>query len=354
MEKFAQITKIAVLRANALGDYIFVTPALDALKAAYPEALIWFLGKKWHKTFLAYRPSPIDTVISTPYFPGVNEEKYDMNSNDFFDQMQKEHFDIAIQLHGGGRYSNTFINRLGAKYTVGLRTEDAPKLDINISYQYYQSEVIRYLEVVNQIGCVIRSTDPVIEVTEEDRYESQKIVSQIKGNYVVIHPGVTDIRRRWPVRKFAQVGKYLEDLGFRVIFTGTNQERYLVEEIFSLYPNHFISVVDQLSINGLTGLLSQAILVIANDTGPLHLADAIGTPTIGIYWCANVITGAPFTRKNHRLAISWLTNCPICHSNCAVGYPFERKDVCPHETSFVDDVTISEVKTFINDLIDVC
>src|SRR3954453_6431877 len=60
------VRRIAVLRANALGDFILTLPAFEALAAAYPEAEIVLLGRAWHRQFLAGRPGPIDRVIAIP------------------------------------------------------------------------------------------------------------------------------------------------------------------------------------------------------------------------------------------------------------------------------------------------
>ena len=70
----------------------------------------------------------------------------------FFEAMRQEHFDLALQIHGGGRYSNPFLLNLGAKVTVGLKTPDAVPLDRWIPYIYFQSEILRYLEVVSLVG----------------------------------------------------------------------------------------------------------------------------------------------------------------------------------------------------------
>src|SRR5690348_10443985 len=105
--------KIAVLRANALGDFIFVLPALQALRERFPDAEIVYLGKKMHEVFLTGRPGPVDRVIVVPPYPGVGEtEDYEPDLiavQDFFKRMQEEQFDMAIQLHGGGHFSNPFL-----------------------------------------------------------------------------------------------------------------------------------------------------------------------------------------------------------------------------------------------------
>ncbi len=127
----ADVHKIAVLRANALGDFVFALPALEALRAGYPEAEIVYLGQAWHAGFLSGRPGPWDRVVAIPCFGGVNDSGREDRKllESFFAAMADEEFDLAVQLHGGGRYSNALVGRLGARLTVGPRTPDAPALD---------------------------------------------------------------------------------------------------------------------------------------------------------------------------------------------------------------------------------
>ena len=67
-ERVPGVRRIAVLRANAIGDFIFTLPALEALRAAYPQAEIVLLAKKWHAAFLRGRPGPVDRVVAVPPF----------------------------------------------------------------------------------------------------------------------------------------------------------------------------------------------------------------------------------------------------------------------------------------------
>ena len=104
------VRKIAVLRANGLGDFIFALPALEALRAAYPQAEIVLLAKAWHAAFLNDRPGPVDRVIVIPPYRGVSLDSNDSNIAEdpaaqklFFACMHRERFDLAIQMHGGGR-----------------------------------------------------------------------------------------------------------------------------------------------------------------------------------------------------------------------------------------------------------
>ncbi len=348
--------KIAVLRANGLGDFMFVLPALQAIRETYPQAEIVYLGKNWHKDFLHQRPSPIDKVIAIPNIKGVGEENNQLEDkkeqNLFFERMQQEQFDLALQLHGGGKYSNPFIKKLGAKITAGLKTPDAEPLTISIPYIYYQHEILRYLEVVSFIGATTSRINPKVEITREEIEEAKPFLRHT--SYAVLHPGASDLRRRWHPERFAYLGDFLAQQGLPVYITGTKEEEETVSKVVSHMRKKAINLCSKLSLRGLTGLLSQTEIVIANDTGPLHLAEALGTPTVGIYWCGNLINATPLTRTLNRALPSWITICPLCGTDIArPGFPFEyEKTNCSHLTSFVNAVSTEEVISAVTHLLD--
>lgn len=348
--------KIAVLRANALGDFIFALPALRALKETYPDDEIVYLGKKMHQAFLTDRPGPVDRVVVVPPYPGVGEAEHyqpDQEQVDtFFEQMQQEQFDIAIQMHGGGGFSNPFVQRLGARLNVGLQAPDAPPLDINIPYIVYYSEILRYLEVVSYLGATTRHMAPDITVTDKDLQEARAVMpEQHTGRIAVIHPGATDPRRHWPAINFAQVADHLVKEGYTVYINGVKEECYLADAV--LQNMHLrdgaCSLCGKLSVCGLTGLLSMADVVVSNDSGPLHLAYALRVPAVGIYWVGNLITGMPMTSALARPLVSWTTKCPLC------GVETKKMETdfaeCRHNASFVADVTAEDVIQSVQELL---
>ena len=170
------VRRIAVLRANALGDLVFALPALESLRAAYPEAEIVLLGRAWHRAFLARRPAPVDRVIPVP--PGaIGDEPQRMDDarrKTFMDSLRAERFDIALQMHGGGRHSNPFVRAMGARLTAGPATPDAPPLDRVIPYVYYQSEYARCLEIVGLAGARPAGLRPRLAVTDADRADTHR------------------------------------------------------------------------------------------------------------------------------------------------------------------------------------
>ncbi len=340
-DKVSGVHKIAVLRANALGDFIFTLPALEALRTAYPHAEIVLLAKEWHAAFLARRPSPIDRVVVIPTYGGVGVEEGEAEEDPveqerFFQRMQQEHFDLALQLHGGGAHSNPFVLHLGARMTAGTQTPDAPILDRSIPYVYFQHEVLRYLEVVSLVGAVSNRLEPHITVTKEDVAEAARVVPEQGQPLIALHPGAGDPRRRWPAEKFAAVGDALTAAGAHVLVTGTKSERGTVEAVINHMQSEGQNLAEKISLGGLAALFKRCSVVVSNDSGPLHLANAVGASTVGIYWCFNMINSSILTRNRHRPFVSWQLLCPICGTNHAHGD-------CPHGVSFVSEISTEEI-----------
>ncbi|RYE05190.1 MAG: glycosyltransferase family 9 protein [Sphingobacteriaceae bacterium] len=301
------IKKIAVLRANALGDFIFILPALQALKDTFPGAEIVLLGKPWHQEYLANRPSNVGRVVIVPPYPGVGAAyDYQVDEaelNRFFAEMQSENFDLAFQFHGGGKNSNPFMLRLGAKKVIGLQSPVAPKVDVSVPYVLYFSEPMRYLEMVALAGAKTLDIEPRWESVPQDLEELEAILPDYKDlKIIVLHPGATDMRRRWPAKKFAFVADELIKTGFTIAITGTDFEKQVIKEVWEniSQKQQALNLCNRLSLAGMTGLLSVSKLVIANDTGPIHLARALKTPTVGIFWCSNAITGMSFSVMQNR------------------------------------------------------
>lgn len=346
--KIENIKKIAILRAGALGDFIVTLPAFKAIRAAYPSAEIVLLGKPWHKRFLAKGRAPIDRVIAVPIKKGIREEKGEQENEGaieaFFEAMQHEHFDIAINMQGNGISANPFIKRLHARLTIGLKSKEAEPLDRSIDFYYYQNETIRFLEVAKLIGAHNSDLEPEIKILPYDEEEVETLIRQLnKTPFVVLQPCAVDIRRMWPLENYPEVADALKQKKFEVVFTGSAEDRSSVEKIIVSMKYPAINTCGEISFGGLTALLSKAMLVIGADTGPLHLARAVNTPTVSIYWAPNLINWAPVTRSIHRPVVSWNMQCPYCGIVPNNPYPFEPKTDCDHPVSFVRDITVEQV-----------
>ena len=363
LEPFSGVSRIAVLRGGGLGDLMFALPAVAALKAAYPGATVTLLGTPVHAELLSQTAGPVDETVILPFSEGVRPGPEDDGELErFFADMSTRSFDLAVQLHGGGRYSNPFLLRLGARHSVGTRTPDAVPLERTVPYLYYQHEPLRALEVAGFAGAPPLGLEARLEPLPEFRQQLAQdlaVESGASGNgrVVVIHPGATDPRRRWPAERFAAVARRAADDGFRVYVVGDRSEKELAETVVELAVEHapdgrpavepnagrpaVESLAGKLSLGELAALLAGSSVVVANDSGPRHLAQALGTPTVGVYWVGNAINAAPLGRSLHRVHLGWATRCEVCGVDITqVGWTAPR---CPHDESTVKAVEPSEV-----------
>src|SRR4051812_3437847 len=163
--------RIAVLRGGGLGDLVFALPALEALRARFPAAEITLIGEPWLEGLAVGRraveggPTLVDRHVALPprasaWLAGRGGPEDASDAAAVARQVAARPPDLAIQLHGGGRHSNPFVSSLGAPVTAGLRAPDAPALNCWVPYVYYQSEVLRALEVVGLLGATPVSVEP--------------------------------------------------------------------------------------------------------------------------------------------------------------------------------------------------
>lgn len=139
----SEVSSIAVLRANAMGDHLVSEPALAALRvAAAPQARI---------------------------------------------TLRARCFDLAVQRHGGGRHNNPMALSLGAVFTAGLQAHDAPTLDHNLAYQYWPHEVLRHLDVIEPIGARPLRTQPRFSALPGDLVASERACPSHGLPILVLH-----------------------------------------------------------------------------------------------------------------------------------------------------------------------
>lgn len=332
-ERFENVSRIAVLRGAGLGDLMFAMPGIEALAAAYPRATLTLLGSPSAHQLLTGRPGPVDEVIVLPYAEGLRPGPRDPAAlQRFFEQMRHRRFDLAVQLHGGGRQSNPFLLELGARHTVGTRTADAAELERTLPYVYYQSEMLRGLETVGLAGAPAVTLEARLHVTDDERRKACAY-RQAGKRLLVIHPGATDPRRRWPPERFGDVAARAAADGWQIIIVGDESDAESAQAIADMAGKSARSLAGKLTLPELLGVLAVSDVMVGSDSGPRHLAMAVGAPTVGLFWVGNLITAGPLGRGRHRVHMSWVTTCPVCGVDVTqVGWTAER---CVHDPSFL-------------------
>jgi ADP-heptose:LPS heptosyltransferase len=349
------VRHIAVLRCNALGDYFMATPALAALHAAFPDAELTLLGGAWHAAFLTGRPGPVDRVVVVPSVPGLAGQPAGAPPEEalpeFLAEARAHRYDLAVQLHGGGAASNPLVRALGARWTVGLQAEGAAPLDATVPYRYYQPEVFRFLEVVGLVEAEGPPEYPELSLSAGERSAAAELLPD-DAPWAALHAGAGDPRRRWPAERIAAVADGLAAAGVRPVLVGSTADLAASAAVGAAARTPVRDLTGRTDLGTLAAVLQRCAVVIANDSGPLHLARAVEAPTVGLFWCGNAINAAPTTRSRHRPLLSWVVHCPVCGVDTSTaGFPHRPGEGCAHRPSFLDQIPVVEVLDEALDLV---
>lgn len=302
-ERTIPAKKIAVFRALKVGDMLCSVPALRALRQNFPHAEITLISLPWAQEFANRFPQYIDSFIAFPGFPGLPEQEFDQEKFDvFLCQLQEKAFDLFIQMHGSGAVSNSILPYITARERAGFY--DAIKFkqpsSLFIPYPEDRHEIERLLRLTSLLGCKEKSTDLEFRVLPSD----MKRLLELKQShlflhpYVVIHPGAIS-SERYPETEFAHIADYLAELGFDIVLTGTENEKYIVQSVINDMKYPAINLAGKTDLGTLAALLTDAMLLVSNDTGISHLAVATQTPSVVLFSSSDPLRWAPLDTKRH-------------------------------------------------------
>jgi lipopolysaccharide heptosyltransferase I len=305
-------TRILLIKPSAIGDIVHTLPVLALLRKRFPGAHIAWLISTTCAGLIEGHPM-VDEVI---YFHrrrfgnGWRNPASAMGLIQFMTDLRKRKFDLAIDLQGLFR-SGWFAWKTRAPVRVGFA--QARELS-PIFYTHRvpvgspeQHAVDRYLKVAQALGC---DTGGVVEfpfhVTPDDRAHVASLLGEV-DRYAVLIPGTNWATKRWPVDRFAAMVKPLRDRWeLTTIVAGSPQERELGARI----PG--INLAGQTSLRQLIALLERAELVIANDSGPMHIASALRRPLVTLFGPTNPIRTGPYRRQDSVLRLD--LPCSPCYS----------------------------------------
>lgn len=304
--------RIVILRALQLGDLMCGVPAFRSLRAAFPDALISLIGLPWAVDFVRRFNCYIDDFIEFPGFPGFPEQPVQIQKlPSFIESVQLSHYDLALQMQGSGGISNSLVVMLGATRNAGfyLPGQYCPDHERFLSYPVHEPEVWRHLRLMEFLGVPLVGNELEFPLTANDweQFHDLQEKYDLEGcNYAVIHPGARSLARRWPTAWFAAVADGMAERGLRVVLTATSDEAYLTADIASQMKAPALDLAGQTSLGALGALLSASRLLVSNDTGVSHIADALKVPSVILFTASDPNRWAPVNRSLHRI-VAWAT-----------------------------------------------
>lgn len=199
-------------------------------------------------------------------------------------------------------------------------------------------EVEYNLRLLEPLGCAAAGPPEfLLEVQAEAACSMRRILAQCglgpEERLAVLHPGSGGSAREWSPEHFGRTGAILAEGGYRVVVTGTGSEREKAERVCKAGGGRPVSLAGRLTLPELTALLGTARLLVANSTGPVHLAAALGTPVVGLYPQHAPMSARRWGPWTDRKAVFVPRKDPVCR-DCRGG-----RDSCP----CMDSITPQEV-----------
>ena len=278
--------KIALLRTSRIGDFLCAVPAMCALRTRLPDAEISMITLPL-LVDLARRLSVLDRVWSFPGFPGLADQFFAApRTVRFVQTLQRERFDLAIQMQGTGVYSNTFMLLLGARATAGfVRPGDPPGLlDAALPYPHHLHEIECVLALTSFLGAQTAGTRLEFPLTEIERRQAQCLLDKWPAPWIGLHPSSRDPRRRWPLERYAELaGELLTRHGGTLFLLGDAEAESSGQFLAQCLDERCLDLVGKISLTALGALIERLDLLVTNDSGPAHIAYALNTPTITLF-----------------------------------------------------------------------
>ncbi|MBC8033197.1 MAG: glycosyltransferase family 9 protein [Chitinophagaceae bacterium] len=282
--KIVNVKKIGIFRALQLGDLLCSVPAIKAIRHAYPNAEITLIGMLWAKGFVERFSHYIDRFIAFPGYPGFPEQEINPPAIvSFLSDMQREKFDLVLQMQGNGTIANSLIMLFGARSVAGFHQHGnyRPNSSLFVEYSMELHEIERHLKLVKHLNIPYKGKELEFPLTKKDWNDYEDLHLPLEPHYYVcVHPGSRGMSRRWPAAYFATLADLCASYGLQVIITGVKEELEVAEEVMTHMKYQAINTTGRTTMGSVGCLLKNAALLISNCTGVSHVASALGTPGI--------------------------------------------------------------------------
>lgn len=302
---YDEVRRILVIRAlPGLGDMLCAGPALRALRHAFPRADLALLGLPGAADVLARSGHHVDRVLPFQGWPGIPESTL-LPEGPVSGQasaeapavdlgvayaglvvLQREQFDLVLQLHGDGSVTNQLALAIGGGQTAGFHAPALPPPGAGHFFPYPDDlhEIHRQTRLLELLGLPLDGDHLELTVDRDDRRQARALVGPERWrSYACLHPGASRPSRRWPPERFAAVGDALARRGIAVVLTGSAAEAALTAQVAAAMTEPSLDLAGRLTLGPLAALFQQARLAVTNDTGTSHLSVAVQVPSVVVY-----------------------------------------------------------------------
>jgi len=279
--------RILVTRTDRIGDLVLSTPVFQALREKFPDAKIAALIFFEHREILEGNPY-LDEVI---LYDKQGSEKGLWGQGRFAREIARKKFDMVIHLHatnrmhGMGRLAGIPVRIGWARRAPWALTHAIP----DIKRQGREHESSYNFELLRPLGITKpKQTAPYFPVSEKAKRSFEELVRHLylpqNRPWVVIHPFASCPSKVWHISRFAALARRLaRGREVSVIMIGSEKDRPQASELNRLTGGLCHDLSGRLSLSTLGVLFKKSVLLVSNDSGPVHIAAALGTPVVSIF-----------------------------------------------------------------------
>ena len=320
-----EIRKILIVKPSSLGDVVHGLPVLSALRANFPRAQISWLVKKEFAPILAGADGLYQVIVwdrghwKTPREGWESLKEFGRCLKD----VELTGFDLVIDLQGLFR-SGLMVFATGAPVRVGFSSAR------ELSHKFYNIKVDvpsvplhavdRYLFIVDRLH--LERVPVSFGLTPDDAAREAVRTRILKrlgtgGPLVAVAPSARWVSKEWSARGFGEVaGELRRAYGARIVLVGTRAERERAGAVRGHLNGRALNAAGQTSLAELIALLSEADLFITNDSGPMHIADALGTPLVAVFGPTDAARTGPYRQRRNVVTAADCACAPCLRRYC--------------------------------------
>ncbi len=306
---------ILVVKLSAIGDVVQSLPALYALKQQWPDATIDWLVEDKAQQVLEGHPD-IDRLIVF--------KRCEKNLWSLLCQLRETSYDWAIDLQGTYK-SAGFMRMARAQWKIGYDQNREPCQFLYNAHAKLKTQdqlpVVRNLDILKQLGAEVNSVQYHFPLGQEDFDCVARIVQvhQVGAAYAVLSAVTSWLTKCWGREKFRQfLQKLPEHYRGTIFVVGGAQDKEVHAKLCDGL-DHVVDLTGTLNLKQSAALMQDADFMVSGDTGPLHLAVAVGCPVFGIYGSTNPKRTGPF--QEEACVVQGKLDCQPCYKNeCPLGH----------------------------------
>ncbi len=319
-ENLKQIEKILINCPSWIGDAVMSLPALQSVHQNMPQAQITLLANSWIVDLYKNLSFIHDIILHNP----KGTDKGIRGFTKAIKNIKQQKFDLAILLQNAFRPALlTWLS--GIPHRWGYATDGRSLLltnAIKVSSDDRQCHhIYYYLRLLEKLGLFIEKPSISIKLTSKQKEKGKHLLLgkgyELKKTTVGIHPGAAYGEAKcWLPDRYAQLAERLiSNDDVQVILFGAQQELSLIDNILSHMSRNPIVLAGETSLEELMGSMIYCDLYIANDSGPMHLAAALGIPLVALFGPTNEKRTAPLGEE-HIIIKKHISCSPCLHRTC--------------------------------------